>query len=389
MLYQIHMLKNYPPTCLNRDETGMPKTCYFGGAPRGRISSQCLKHAWRTSPLFGELLGEKAIRTRKLPELVAECLKEKGHELTDDLKKAIEKKVASIVKNNEKEEQKEKNIKDKKKDTAYKTPQIIALSPDDVDALADVMEACIKEGKFDAKKISAIDVNNIIREMKKFSDRHVMIDVALFGRMVTSNAFVNVEAAVQTAHALSAHAVNQESDYFTAVDDLVSGTENEGDKGAAHINDTDYNSCCYYHYVAIDSDQLAKNLENSPDAKELGKKVLPAFIKIMAYTNPSGKQNSFAGQVLPDLLCVEIKEKKIPVSYVNAYAKPVRFAPSTDLIKESVTRLSDEINMIDSTYGLEVKKRIWFSPRVKGEGASPKNCDIAATLDDMLKKCLD
>ena len=52
MLYEIHMLKNYPPTNLNRDDTGAPKTCLFGGAMRGRISSQCLKRSWRTSPSF-------------------------------------------------------------------------------------------------------------------------------------------------------------------------------------------------------------------------------------------------------------------------------------------------------------------------------------------------
>ena len=52
MLYEIHMLKNYPPTNLNRDDTGAPKTCVFGGVTRGRISSQCLKRSWRTSDLF-------------------------------------------------------------------------------------------------------------------------------------------------------------------------------------------------------------------------------------------------------------------------------------------------------------------------------------------------
>ena len=80
MLYEIHMLKNYPPTNLNRDDTGAPKTCSFGGTTRGRISSQCLKRSWRTSDLFkAEVGAEKlGVRTRKLPELVAERLLELG-----------------------------------------------------------------------------------------------------------------------------------------------------------------------------------------------------------------------------------------------------------------------------------------------------------------------
>lgn len=47
MLLEMHMLKNYPATNLNRDDTGTPKTCIFGGVQRGRISSQCLKRSWR------------------------------------------------------------------------------------------------------------------------------------------------------------------------------------------------------------------------------------------------------------------------------------------------------------------------------------------------------
>ena len=41
MLIQIHMLQNHAPSNLNRDDLGAPKTCYFGGVLRSRISSQC------------------------------------------------------------------------------------------------------------------------------------------------------------------------------------------------------------------------------------------------------------------------------------------------------------------------------------------------------------
>ena len=32
MFIEVHMLKNYPATNLNRDDAGMPKNCLFGGA---------------------------------------------------------------------------------------------------------------------------------------------------------------------------------------------------------------------------------------------------------------------------------------------------------------------------------------------------------------------
>ena len=82
MLYEIHIIKNYPPTNLNRDNTGAPKTCMFGGVLRGRISSQCLKRSWRTSELFRRAIGEShlGIRTRQLPQLVVDELRARGVE---------------------------------------------------------------------------------------------------------------------------------------------------------------------------------------------------------------------------------------------------------------------------------------------------------------------
>src|SRR5882757_8043243 len=55
---QLHLLTFYPPSNLNRDDTGRPKTATVGGVPRLRISSQALKRAWRTSPVFAERLHE-------------------------------------------------------------------------------------------------------------------------------------------------------------------------------------------------------------------------------------------------------------------------------------------------------------------------------------------
>ena len=65
MLIEVHILKNYPPVNLNRDENGVPKSCMFGGTMRGRISSQCLKRSWRTSEVFKNV-GSNGIRTARI-----------------------------------------------------------------------------------------------------------------------------------------------------------------------------------------------------------------------------------------------------------------------------------------------------------------------------------
>jgi len=70
MLIEIHMIQNHSPANLNRDDLGAPKTCYFGGVLRSRISSQCIKRSIRMSEEFRKLLG--GIRTRQLARLIAE-----------------------------------------------------------------------------------------------------------------------------------------------------------------------------------------------------------------------------------------------------------------------------------------------------------------------------
>ena len=47
MFIELHIIQNFPPSNLNRDDTGQPKGTDFGGMPRARISSQSLKRSIR------------------------------------------------------------------------------------------------------------------------------------------------------------------------------------------------------------------------------------------------------------------------------------------------------------------------------------------------------
>jgi len=44
---ETHLIQNFAPSCLNRDDTNSPKDCEFGGVRRARISSQCIKKSIR------------------------------------------------------------------------------------------------------------------------------------------------------------------------------------------------------------------------------------------------------------------------------------------------------------------------------------------------------
>lgn len=50
MYLELHILQNFSPSNLNRDDTNAPKDCEFGGFRRARISSQCIKRAIRFHP---------------------------------------------------------------------------------------------------------------------------------------------------------------------------------------------------------------------------------------------------------------------------------------------------------------------------------------------------
>src|SRR5207248_4589219 len=81
MFVELHMLQNFAPSCLNRDDTNSPKDCEFGGHRRARISSQCIKRAVRKHFEGAELLPPEhlAHRTKRLVEELSRRLGILGH----------------------------------------------------------------------------------------------------------------------------------------------------------------------------------------------------------------------------------------------------------------------------------------------------------------------
>ena len=64
---QLHIITSYPPSNLNRDDSGRPKTAKMGGTDRLRVSSQSLKRSWRVSDLFqSAMAGHLGVRTKML-----------------------------------------------------------------------------------------------------------------------------------------------------------------------------------------------------------------------------------------------------------------------------------------------------------------------------------
>ena len=66
--------------------------------------------------------------------------------------------------------------------------------------------------------------------------------------------------------------------------------------------------------------------------EKLAAHTVGAFIRGVALVNPTGKQNSFAAHNPPDGMLIEIKNT--PISYANAFAKPVEHG-ERDIISQT------------------------------------------------------
>lgn len=389
MLIEVHILQNHAPSNLNRDDTGSPKEAVFGGYKRARISSQCIKRSLRSSEIFRELLaGKLATRTRSLPELVRERLKNSG--LSDELAKIAAKKASGFG----------TDAGTETKPNAsghYRTAQTMFLSAADVDAVAGVIENAARKAK-DVTAFDKIAAKDLQKAAEDKGFRPVAVDIALFGRMVTSEAFLDVEASSQFAHAISTHKIDHEFDYYTAVDDLERAADDEAGGGADMIGDVEFNSACYYKYFNVHIDGLVNNLtgkafkkeptaEDESKARETAAKAVIALIEAACRVTPSGKQNSFAAHQPPSLVFIEVRDRNLPVSYANAFSFPVDPKKGDGLERSSADKLKEEAETLAKMYGLEARKR-WLLTKHNLDILGTKSTSSLETILEELEKVI-
>lgn len=323
-LIDIHILQTVPPSNINRDDTGSPKTAVYGGVRRARVSSQAWKRATRVS--FNERLdsSQVGVRTRSVVELLAAEITEQRPELEPrsiELAEATFKAIGIKVKVPPKAE-------------IAESEYLLFLSRRQLQNLA-AAAATAAEADDVAKALKDADV-------KALADREHSIDVALFGRMVADQADINVDAAAQVAHAISVHPVETEFDYYTAVDDY----QNEDETGAGMIGTIEFNSSTLYRYSTVDVNRLADNLGTGPVLRRAVEAFLESFVRSM----PTGKQNTFANRTLPEAVVVLVRDSQ-PINLVGAFENPIRETATTGRTKLAADALRDEATEIERAYG--------------------------------------
>ncbi|MCZ8146712.1 MAG: type I-E CRISPR-associated protein Cas7/Cse4/CasC [Roseomonas sp.] len=339
---QLHLLTFFPPANMNRDDTGRPKTAVVGGAPRLRLSSQALKRAWRTSPIFAEALaGHMGSRTQRLGEDVRDHLTAGG--MAGDKAIAVAREIAGIF----------GKLKDEKDKDSTRIEQLAFIAPEERAAALALADRALAGEKIDAKTAGLLRTAD------------TAADIALFGRMLAADPDYNREAAAQVAHAITTHRVAVEDDYYTAVDDLKKSSE---DAGAGFLGEAGFGSGVFYLYLCIDRALLVKNLGG--DAA-LAATALGALAEAAATAAPRGKQNSFAAHGRAEYILAE-KGDRQPRTLAGAFAEPIA---GTQIMADSIAKLKKFRRDIDKAY--DQKPEPDEEMQVGGDG----------TLTDILAFC--
>jgi len=343
MKIELHIIQNFAPSCLNRDDTNAPKDCEFGGFRRARISSQCLKRSIRTHSIFKEELTENlAKRTKLLIKVLSDLLIAAGvdeNEITPVVPLFVQQYVG-LEKDNR------------------RTKVLLYLGNDELNRMAGKLkenwstllpaaQAVQEEEKKNKRdKNKALE---IFKDLAKTVSREAVgatkaVDIALFGRMVAESPTENIDAACQVAHALSTHKVSMEMDFFTAVDDI------SNESGAGMMGTVEFNSACFYRYSLVDLEQLVQNLQGD---RELALSAIKTFLAASVAAIPSGKQTSMAAQNPPSFVMVVVRESGVPCSLANAFEKPVlpSLGEGENLVAQSIKRLDDYWGRVNKMYG--------------------------------------
>lgn len=354
---ELHMIQNFAPSNLNRDDTGSPKDCVFGGQRRARVSSQCLKRSIRMNDLFAETTKvPTSKRTQYLATEVARKLVTVYGKAEDEaMPIAVTLMSEYTTPNKRKPEQ---------------SAVLIFISEDEVTTIAGQLAA--HWGDVQDEKLRPGVLKEIVKEMvKQYQGRVAAPDIALFGRMLADEPKLNLEAACQVAHAISTHRVSMEMDYFTAVDDV---REDSDETGAGHINTFGFNSSCFYRYARIDWNQLLKNLNGDVD---LARRTVEGFLRASIAAVPSGKQNSTAPLNPPSFLLGVVRTDGMGWNLANAFEKPVVAGYNTSLIKESIKALDQYWGKLEAMYGGKTLTAV-TSLNLDGEALTHLNGDRSA-----------
>lgn len=336
-LIELHILQSFPVSCLNRDDVGAPKSATFGGVPRARISSQCLKRAIRE---YGQdNLPEARFgghRTKLIVQPLADALKAHGLDDKSAMEHAsnIANKLAKL------------DAKSVKEGEVPQVGTLTFLAPGELEGIAAQVAELVKS---DPK---AKDYEKKLGQFAKAAGLMDAADIALFGRMAASMPSLTLEGAAMFSHALSTHKTVNDLDFFSAVDDRKPKGD---DAGAGMIGTLEFNSAVYYRYAALNLDLLFDEDHLGGLSTDARKAVVAAFIRSTALAVPGARKNSMNASVAPSYVLGTYKSAGQPMQLINAFETPVQGA---GLVGASVKALAEHHAELKETWGVATDEEV-------------------------------
>lgn len=342
-LIEIHIIESYPSSNLVRNEDGTPKSGFFGGAQRARISPAALKRPMRL--MLKEAMPNYfgGLRLKNLSEKLGEELKK--------LDVADAEKYANAV----------ADSLGKNEDGGEKTKSLLYLSKMEIEAIAkkiaDADEEELKKlFKIKKDKIEATKrINNVLKKAHPVD----LADIALFGRMIVQDSSVNLEAASAFSNGLSVHATKNETNFIAALSDFPA----ENEQGSAHIGENYFNSATYYRAVVIDTNLLADEDHLAHIPVKERRVILAKAIEACIRAHPNGCSKNFLASTPVDYALGIVREKGQNFTLSNAFEKPLK---STNGYRDlAVKALTEEWKYVKKMYdgaGLgEIKTELTIS----------------------------
>ncbi len=367
---QIHSLASYPGTLLNRDDAGLAKRLPFGGTVRLRVSSQALKRRWRfagTADHAAAALVPHALQSLNVPmgdrskDLVKHALLPHALDGLPALHETVQAKLTDLLSvalygKNGADPKARQALFFGHPETAYLQGLVRNLAQT---LTADAALLASADKAPDKKALKAVEdslkealdpVKDNLRALAANTAGAAGLESALFGRMVTSDPRANVDAPVHVAHAFSVHALEQELDYVTAVDDLRQQSE-DGEAGSAGIFDIELTSGLFYSYVAIDVALLVSNLGKDT---VLAGQVVERLVQLIARTSPGAKKGSTAPYAHAEFMLIETGDDQ-PRTLANAFRNAVQ--PKGDVFGRAMLALQEHLANLDRAYGVHTQRR--------------------------------
>jgi len=370
VLIEIRGIHNLGSGNPNRDETGQPKTAFYGLYPRPRVSYQAKRRAdreWIRRELTGPLADRLSNSTRELP---AEFRKEVLNlgwteaEASIIVPAWIEKYVGTI-----------EPIDEKADEAVYlRTKEMRRIGNDEWRALLDLLvqnkddlvkaweqdavkvaaekekeEAQAKDGKAakgkkngGGKKDKALcteypTLGKLIGTLQKsLSGRTNALDVALLGRMCTARSSDTVDGALYSTPCIGISPLYVETDFLIALDEIAAKRKSGGQGSAAMIAHKEFADFCVFDDLVIDVRQLIDNLDGDIDGAF---EIIRLQLKAHAVSQLVGNRHTMRTDTFPILYAMSLRTAGQPISMMNAFRQPVTVYDGMSLTVEAAKRL--------------------------------------------------